>query len=154
MEYYYISLIISIIIFGIIYLLDKKTPENDDNYENDYNNENYQMNNINNKTLFNTNNFLLFGIIYIVTTVISFYTFTSSFNINSLIPLFLLNVVKMPEPINKEEKLFNNNMEGDEVDPKILNKINDNINIGFNPPNMDYNDDNDNNDNNDNNDKN
>jgi len=144
MEYYYISLIISIIIFGIIYLLDKKTPENDDNYENDY--ENYQMNNINNKTLFNTNNFLLFGIIYIVTTVISFYTITSSFNINSLIPLFLLNVVKMPEPINKEEKLFNNNMEGDEVDPKILNKINDNINIGFNPPNMDNNDNNDNND--------
>ena len=137
MEYYYISLIISIIIFGIIYLLDKKTPENDDNYDNDYDNSN------NNKTLFNTNNFLLFGIIYIVTTVVSFYTITSSFNINSLIPLFLLNVVKMPEPINKEEKLFNNNMEGDEVDPKILNKINDNINIGFNPPNMDENNDND-----------
>jgi hypothetical protein len=34
-------------------------------------------------------------------------------------------------------------MEGDEVDPKILNKINDNINIGFNPPNMDDNDNDD-----------
>ena len=53
MEYYYISLIISIIIFTIIYVIDKKKVDNDN--ENDY--DNYQ---INNKTLFNTNNILLF----------------------------------------------------------------------------------------------
>jgi len=123
MEYYYISLIITIIIFIIIYLIDKKKPEEDE--------ENYE---INNKTLFNTNNILLFGIIYIVTTIISFYTFTSSFNLNSLMPLFLLNLVKIPEPI-KEEKIINN-IDLEEIDPKVLNKINDNINIGFNPPNI------------------
>lgn len=125
MEYYFISLIISIVIFIFIYIIDKKTP-NEEELDDDYN---YQ---INNKTLFNTNNILLFIIIYIVTTIISFYTFTSSFNINSLIPIFLLNLIKMPEPI-KEEKIINN-IDVDEIDPKILNKINDNINIGFNPP--------------------
>ena len=123
--------------------MDKKNPDDDNDNDND-------GGTYNNKTLFNRNNILLFIIIYIVSTIICFYTFTSSFNINSLIPMFLLNIIKIPEPI-KQEKI-NNNIDIEEIDPKVLNKINDNINIGFNPPNMNDNDDNDDNDNNDNND--
>ena len=129
--------------------MDKKKPQIDDDNDNENDELNY---NNRNKTLFNTNNILLFIIIYIVSTIICFYTFTSSFNINSLVPLFLLDLVKIPEPI-KQEKLINN-IDIEEIDPKVLNKINDNINIGFNPPNMNDDDDkDDNNDINNNNDK-
>ena len=123
MEYYIISLIISIVVFIFVYLYDYKKPIYDD------------QNNIidNDKSLFTKNNLLLFGIIYIVITIISFYAFTSSISLSSLCPLFLLNLFKVPE---QSAPLIKDNGRGDEIDPKILNKINDNIDIGFNPPNM------------------
>ena len=136
MEYYIISLIISIVVFIFVYLYDYKKPLNND--------ENNIINN--DKSLFTKNNLLLFGIIYIVITIISFYAFTSSISLSSLCPLFLLNLFKVPE---QSAPLIKDNGRGDEIDPKILNKINDNIDIGFNPPNMNIiNDNNDNNDNN------
>jgi hypothetical protein len=123
MEYYIISLIISIVVFIFVYLYDYKKPIYDD------------QNNIidNDKSLFTKNNFLLFGIIYIVTTIISFYYFTSSISLSTLCPLFILNLFKAPQ---QSPPLIKDNGHGDEIDPKILNKINDNIDIGFNPPNM------------------
>lgn len=131
MEYYIISLIISIVVFIFIYLSDYKKPINDFN-NNDFNND------INNdKSLFTKNNLLLFGIIYIVITIISFYVFTSSISIYSLFPLFILNLFKAPEEL---PPLIKDNGNGDEIDPKILAKINDNFDIGFNPPNDDIKD--------------
>jgi hypothetical protein len=137
MEYYIISFFISVIVFIFVYLCDYKKPINDDNNYDDNNN-----NNDNNKLL-TKNNLLLFGIIYIVITIISFYVFTSSISISAFIPLFLINLLKAPE---QAPPLIKDTGDGDEIDPKILSKINDNIDIGFNPPNIDI----DNNDKNDN----
>lgn len=136
MEYYITSLIISIIIFVFVYLSDYKNTTNDNNDNNDTNDNN--DNNDNTKTLFTTNNLLLFIIIYIVATIISFYLSTSSISLTSLsliFPAFLLNLFKPPmqaPPLIREN--------GDDIDPKILSKINDNLDIGFSPPNIDNND--------------
>ena len=147
MEYYIISLIISIVVFIFVYLCDYKKPINNNNFNNNFNNNDDN----NDKSLFTKNNLLLFGIIYIVITIISFYVFTSSISLYSFIPLFILNLFKAPE---QPPPLIKDNGNGDEIDPKILTKINDNFEIGFNPPNNDNNDNNDNdnlnNDNNDN----
>jgi hypothetical protein len=142
MEYYIISLIISIVVFIFVYLCDYKKPINNNNFNNNFNNDDDN----DDKSLFTKNNLLLFGIIYIVITIICFYVFTSSISLYSLIPLFILNLFKAPEQL---PPLIKDNGKGDDIDPKILNKINDNFDIGFNPPNN--NDNNDNiNDNNDN----
>jgi hypothetical protein len=120
MEYYIISIIISVVIFGIIYSLDRGT---NDNY---YDEETGTYK----KPLFSTNNILLFVIIYIVMTIISYYVFTSSITLTSLktvVPEFLLNLLKPPQEV---PPMINDN---DEIDPKILRKINDAIDIGFMP---------------------
>jgi Na+/H+ antiporter NhaD/arsenite permease-like protein len=122
MEYYIISFIISLVVFIFVYLCDYKKPINED--------ENNIIGN-EDRSLFTKNNFLLFGIIYIVITIISFYTFTSSISLSALCPVFISSLLKAPEPspvINKDN--------GDEIDPKILSKITENIDIGFNPPDM------------------
>jgi Na+/H+ antiporter NhaD/arsenite permease-like protein len=122
MEYYIISFIISLVVFIFVYLCDYKKPINED--------ENNIIGN-EDRSLFTKNNFLLFGIIYIVITIISFYTFTSSISLSALCPAFISTLLKAPEPspvINKDN--------GDEIDPKILSKITENIDIGFNPPDM------------------
>jgi hypothetical protein len=120
MEYYIVSIIISVVIFGIIFSLDRGTNEN---Y---YDEETGTYK----KPLFSTNNILLFTIIYIVTTIISYYVFTSSVSLSSLqsiVPAFVLNLLKPPQEI---PPMINDN---DEIDPKVLRKINDNIDIGFMP---------------------
>lgn len=120
MEYYIISIIISVVIFGIIYSLDRGT---NDNY---YDEETGTYK----KPLFSTNNILLFVIIYIVMTIVSYYVFTSSITLTSLktvVPEFLLNLLKPPQEV---PPMINDN---DEIDPKILRKINDAIDIGFMP---------------------
>lgn len=118
MEYYIVSLVITVIIFGIIYSLDKGPVANmpEDEYTK--------------KQLFTSNNILLFTIIYIVATIMSYYIFTSSLSLaglSSLVPIFILNLFK--PPIEAPPLIANN----DEIDPKILRKINDNIDIGFMP---------------------
>jgi magnesium-transporting ATPase (P-type) len=120
MEYYIVSIIISVVIFGIIFSLDRGT---NDNY---YDEETGTYK----KPLFSTNNILLFTIIYIVTTIISYYVFTSSVSLSSLqsiVPAFVLNLLKPPQEV---PPMINDN---DEIDPKVLRKINDNIDIGFMP---------------------
>ena len=115
-----------------------------------YDDNGYEINQ-NDKSLISKNNLLLFGIIYIVITIISFYVFTSSISLSSLCPLFITNLLKVPEQLQPIIK--DNVNDDDDIDPKILSKITDNIDIGFNPPNIvnDINDINDINDNNNNN---
>ena len=114
-----------------------------------YDDNGYEINQ-NDKSLISKNNLLLFGIIYIVITIISFYVFTSSISLSSLCPLFITNLLKVPEQLQPIIK--DNVNDDDDIDPKILSKITDNIDIGFNPPNIvnDINDINDINDNNNN----
>jgi len=144
MEYYIISFFISIVIFIFVYLYDYKSVNNDNcnynngNYNNNGNdnyNDNYDVNgNEDRKPLFTTNNILLFVIIYIVSTIISFYTFTSSISLSglyNLCPIFLINLFKPPQ---QAPPLIKDNGDGDEIDPKILSKITDTIDIGFTPP--------------------
>jgi magnesium-transporting ATPase (P-type) len=145
MEYYIISFFISIVIFVFVYLYDYKSVNNDNyndngnvNYNdnaNGYDNNNYDVNgNEDRKPLFTTNNILLFVIIYIVSTIISFYTFTSSISLSglyNLCPIFLINLFKPPL---QAPPLIKDNGDGDEIDPKILSKITDTIDIGFTPP--------------------
>ena len=109
-----------------------------------YDDNGYEINQ-NDKSLISKNNLLLFGIIYIVITIISFYVFTSSISLSSLCPLFITNLLKVPEQLQPIIK--DNVNDDDDIDPKILSKITDNIDIGFNPPNIvnDINDINDNN---------
>ena len=132
MEYYIVSFFISLVIFIFVYLYDYKS-NNDPNYNNDVN---YNDNNEDErkKPLFTTNNILLFIIIYIVSTIISFYTFTSSLSLNGLygfLPVFLINLFTPPIQV---PPLIKDNGDGDEIDPKILSKINDNFEIGFTLP--------------------
>jgi len=70
MEYYIVSIIISVVIFGIIFSLDRGV--NKDYYDEETGT--YK------KPLFTTNNILLFTIIYIVTTIISFYVLHLQFH--------------------------------------------------------------------------
>lgn len=109
MEYYIISFFISLII--IIFVYEKK-EEVDEN------------NNVQQK-IFTLNNFMLFIVIYIVTTIFAFYT--KSIKYNSFIPGFITDIVKVPD--TPKDNVFI-----DDVDPKTISKINDNIDIGFMPP--------------------
>ena len=127
MEYYIVSFFISIVIFIFVYLYDYKSSGNNEN-QNQYENQNQ---NETSKSLFSTNNILLFIIIYIVSTIISFYTTTSALSLSGFIPIFLLNLFKPPI---QAPPLIKDNGEGDEIDPKILSKITDNLDIGFKPP--------------------
>ena len=133
MEYYIVSFFISIVIFIFVYLYDYKSSGNNENqnqYENQFENQNQNQNETS-KSLFSTNNILLFIIIYIVSTIISFYTTTSALSLSGFIPIFLLNLFKPPI---QAPPLIKDNGEGDEIDPKILSKITDNLDIGFKPP--------------------
>jgi uncharacterized membrane protein SpoIIM required for sporulation len=130
MEYYIVSFFISIVIFIFVYLYDYKSSVNNENNENQYDNQ-YENQNESSKSLFSTNNILLFIIIYIVSTIICFYTTSSALSLSGFIPIFLLNLFKPPI---QAPPLIKDNGDGDEIDPKILSKITDNLDIGFKPP--------------------
>jgi hypothetical protein len=126
MEYYLISLIITIVIFGVIqvYEYNKIKRYIEENGENYY---------IESYSLFNMNNLLLIVILYIVSTISCYYLNVSKWKI--------FNNIKKNVEIKKTG--------GEEVkadiedfDPKILSKINDNFNVGFEPFGSDMDDDN------------
>lgn len=125
MEYYIISLIISIIIFLFVY------NKNVNEYENSV------INKPSDTSMLSMKNILLFFIIYIVSTILSFYIFTSSLSfsyLSSLCPLFISNLLTIQPPANIDTNVQNyKELYNDEIDPKILSKINDNIDIGFQP---------------------
>jgi hypothetical protein len=114
MKYYILSLIITVIIFIIIQYLEYSRISNiyvneDDEYIETY-------------SLFNLNNVLLFTIIYVVFTIGSYYL-SSSFKI----PDMITNLISVPEQTPVETDTRN------DIDPKILSRINDNFDIGFEP---------------------
>ena len=110
MEYYLISLILTIFIFSIIQLYEynKNKREIDENINNYY---------VEPYSLFNMNNILLFIILYIVLTIGAYY----------------LNISKWKFP--EFNKTLGGNVSDikEDIDPKILSKINDNFNVGFEP---------------------
>jgi hypothetical protein len=110
MEYYLISFIISFIIFGLIQIYEyKKINEKDDNYEK--------------YSLMNMNNALLILVLYIVITITCYYL-----NISNL--KFFKKVVEVKKTSGGTTA---DTMDIEEFDPKILSKINDNFNVGFEP---------------------
>jgi len=117
MEYYIISLILTIIIFGIIQFYEynkyKKDIENSNLYFEPY-------------SIFTMNNLLLLIILYIVITISCYYLNISKFKFFDNI-CKISNITKLPD-IKKGGNDINN-----EIDPKILAKINDNFDVGFEP---------------------
>lgn len=111
MEYYLNSLFVSIIIFLIIqYLEYNKTSKNPDEEE-PY-------------SLFKLSNVLLFVIIYVVFTITFFYLKASNIK--------LFSFLETDKGGGK-----NNDFVKDDIDPKVLSKINDNFDTGFAPFNSD-----------------
>jgi len=121
MEYYIISLIFTIIFFGIIQYFEYNKINNEIEYSNEY---------IEPYSLFKTNNYLLFAIIYLVLTIIAYYLYSSNFK------LFSLFDYKKNEQINKINNISEPSIK-EEINPQILSKINDNFDIGFDPFNSD-----------------
>ena len=114
MKYYFLSLIITIIIFVIIQYFEYSRISNiyvndEDEYIETY-------------SLFNLNNVLLFTIIYIVFTIGSYYL-----SLSFKMPDIITNLLSVPEQISTETDTRN------DIDPKILSRINDNFDIGFEP---------------------
>lgn len=112
MKYYFFSFIIAIIIFIIIQYLEYNKQRRDvELQEEPYN-------------LFTIANFLLFIIIYLVITIGLFYLNASNINLFSFLELPNKTSINGGN-INQEVK--------EDIDPKILSKINDNFDIGFVP---------------------
>ena len=113
MEYYLISFIISFIIFGLIQIYEyKKINEKNDS------DEKY--------SLITMNNALLILILYIVTTISCYYLNVSNWK-------FLNNIKKVIDVKKTSGGTTTDITEIEDFDPKILSKINDNFNVGFEP---------------------
>jgi hypothetical protein len=126
MEYYLISLVITIFIFGIIqiYEYNKNKREIDENVNNFY---------IEPYSLFSMNNMLLLVILYIVFTIGAYYLNVSKWKFPNL------NKMMVGGDFNRISKDIPKDMNGmmkeikEDIDPKILSKINDNFDVGFEP---------------------
>lgn len=110
MEYYLNSLFVSIIIFLIIQYLEYNKASNNPDEEEPY-------------SLFKLSNILLFVIIYVVFTITFFYLKASN--------------IKLFSFFDQETAHKNNDFVKDDIDPKVLSKINDNFETGFAPFNSD-----------------
>ncbi len=111
MKYYIFSFIVSIIIFIVIQYIEYN-KRNQDEFQEPFN-------------LFTLANLLLFIIIYLVITIGLFYLNASNINLFSFLELNNKINTKGENTINQEIK--------DDIDPKILSKINDNFDTGFIP---------------------
>lgn len=114
MEYYLISLIITVIIFGIIQIVEYRRISEESNYSQ----ETY--------SLLSINNILLLVIIYIVITIASYLLYSS--NLSSY---FNFNFK------NKGGSVETNYTIKEELNPQVISKINDNFDIGLDPFNSD-----------------
>ncbi len=114
MEYYLISLIITVIIFGIIQIVEYRRISHESNYSQ----ETY--------SLLSINNILLLVIIYIVITIASYLLYSS--NLSSY---FNFNFK------NKGGSVDTNYTIKEELNPQVISKINDNFDIGLDPFNSD-----------------
>lgn len=125
MEYYFISFLISLLLFIIIQFFEyykhlNEIKNNSDNYF------------IEPYTPFKLNNVFLFIIIYIVFTIICYFLNLS--NLKSF-DLFKFTGGNLFKPSSNTSN--NNTDTKTEFDPKILSKINDNFKTGFEPFNSD-----------------
>jgi len=122
MEYYIISLIITIVIFTILQIIEYRKNANaiknniDDYYIEPYN-------------LFHSNNLLLFIVIYIVFTVVCYYINTSNIDLYKYLSISFISGMKS----SGTNDVINNIQIKEEIDPRVLSKINDNFNVGFEP---------------------
>jgi len=122
MEYYILSLIISFIIFAILQFIEyRKINHEINNNVNDYYIEPYN--------LFHINNILLFIVIYIVITIVCFYVNTSNLSLSKYLSFSFQSTAKTDTSNNN----INNLQIKEEIDPRVLSKINDNFNVGFEP---------------------
>lgn len=112
MEYYLISLFVSIIAFMIIQYVDYNKSTNNPEDEEPY-------------SLFKLSNLLLFVIIYVVFTIAFFYLKASNVKLFSFLET------------EKTGGNKNNGFVNDDIDPTVLSKINDNFDTGFAPFNSD-----------------
>lgn len=123
MKYYLFSFVITVIIFAILQYFEysKKNQEKENNsYYEPYD-------------FFSTNNYLLFGIMYIVMTIGAYYLYSSEVNLTSMFNFTKKTgggggTVELKEQLIKEE-----------INPQVLSKINDNFDIGIDPFNSDDN---------------
>jgi hypothetical protein len=113
MQYYLISFIVAIFIFAIIQYLEYNKYNNDE--ENVYN-EPY--------TIYTINNCLLFVIIYVVITIIAYYVYSANIDFSFLSQ-------KSAKQVETAQTMTGG--ENDTIDPKVLSKITDNFNVGFEP---------------------
>lgn len=113
MQYYLISFIVAIFIFAIIQYLEYNKYNNDE--ENVYN-EPY--------TIYTINNCLLFVIIYVVITIIAYYVYSANIDFSFLSQ-------KSAKQVETTQTMTGG--ENDTIDPKVLSKITDNFNVGFEP---------------------
>ena len=118
MEYYIISLIISVIVFGIIQIIEYRKISYENQYD-EYNENTY--------SLFTINNCLLFGIIYIVITIASYLLYSSNLNLN--FGSYFKSKTVDTNNINQNIK--------EEINPEVISKIQDNFEIGLDPFNSD-----------------
>ena len=126
MEYYLISLIISIIVFSLIQYYEYNRISN----ENQNSNDNYQI-----YSLFTTSNYLLFGIIYLLITIISHYIYSSNLKIMNFFTSKKNNIIDT----NITNNIHNNEISiKDDINPEVISKIHDNFDTGFDPFNSDY----------------
>jgi hypothetical protein len=75
-------------------------------------------------TIYTINNCLLFIIVYVVCTIIAHYVYTANIDFSFFSQKTLKENIKQADNITGG----NNN-----IDPKILSKITDNFNVGFEP---------------------
>jgi len=114
MEYYLISLIITIIIFGIIQIIEYRKISEENEYSK-YPHESYSF--------FSINNILIFIIIYIVITIASYLLYSSNLDISSYFNF----------KTKGGNNLDNNYSIKEEINPQVISKINDNFDIGLDP---------------------
>jgi len=121
MKYYLIAFLLSLVLFAIIQFIEYNNSKNNDLIEK----EQY--------SLFTLNNLLLFVIIFIVITIASFYLSPMISNFNFNLNSFNFN----QKGGNPNANANANPTTIEEIDPKILAKINDNFEVGFEPFNSD-----------------
>ena len=98
--YYIWSFVISIIIFSILQYFEKE--KEGDRY-----------------ILFKIHNIILFFMIYLISTILCYFIFSSD--------------VKSSLIIGGDNNIFNEIKNNTQIDPSVLKKIPDNFNIGFEP---------------------
>lgn len=101
--YYYWSIGITLVIFGILQYIDKQKNEKE-----------YQ--------LFKIKNGILLFMIYLMSTILCYFVFSDDNKTTVILESGTKSMNELDNLVNKSQ-----------IDPSILKKMSDNINIGFEP---------------------